>query len=54
MVKEDLCEKCRFFDANFGGLTGECRKNSPILHNGETRWPMVAMNEWCGDFETKK
>ncbi len=57
MAKEK-CEGCRFYG---GHEVGECKRHAPqgTVPNEEDPWsraffPMVSMDDWCGDYERKK
>lgn len=48
------CRICRFgeFESSSDNL-GKCRRNSPVPDTelGTAKWPIVAWNDWCGDWE---
>lgn len=46
----DTCATCRFFKPN-PPYDGWCKKKSPGLFDGAKCWPMIASDEWCGDYE---
>lgn len=54
-MNERCCENCRFLqpsDVEFG----ECRRSAPKSDPeasplNPTRWPIVKLHDWCGDFE---
>lgn len=50
------CRICRFgeFESSADNL-GKCRRNSPSPDKelGTAKWPIVAWNDWCGDWEHK-
>ena len=57
-MREICCENCKNFKEyskdKHEDDRGECRRHSPIISlNGVSRWPMVVMSDWCGDFEKK-
>jgi hypothetical protein len=57
------CADCRFFDAS-DTRDGYCRRNAPRSHlvaadaGDELRvrgvWPIVAADDWCGQWEKHK
>ncbi len=58
-AKNMSCFRCRFF-RKFGddALEGACRKASPAIDlsgsvssPGRAVWPMVFVEDWCGEFE---
>jgi len=56
------CEYCIYFSRFGDGVVGECRMNPPIVvmslsdayDRGESRWPQVTQDNWCGQFRAKK
>ena len=56
----DSCENCRFFSDNGMYPRGECRRHAPVSHRPPNaswpnpQWPILLMNEWCGDHESKE
>jgi hypothetical protein len=59
------CHSCAFFDGAAGDERGTCRRNAPRSHlvsadvdPDEMRvrgvWPVVAAEDWCGQFEKRK
>ena len=54
----DRCERCKFFD-KVNDKQGLCRVKSPLMFvivkdmqtMYETAWPMVDMNDWCGEWK---
>lgn len=50
-VIERICENCRFYDD--AQETAVCKKRSPYqnVSTGETSWPAVDFDDWCGDFK---
>lgn len=53
-VDDTSCEVCRFaaVHSDNDGLRF-CRRQCPAEtgSNGHAKWPIVSMNDWCGDFE---
>lgn len=51
-----LCITCRLWESPLGiAMKGKCRANSPViiifpLGGIETRWPMTAHEDWCGEY----
>lgn len=47
------CRTCRYgdFESQSDNL-GKCRRNSPVPDKelGTAKWPIVAWNDWCGDW----
>lgn len=61
-MMERRCDGCRFwtrderirskdFDS-IGGL-GACRRRSPVFERGQSTFPIVAGEEFCGDWKRK-
>ena len=60
---EHLCRNCKYrgADASYedrnDDVTGPtCRRHAPLVTGGmmspkQTVWPIVKLDEWCGDFE---
>lgn len=48
------CRICRYgeFESDTENV-GRCRRNSPVPDRelGTAKWPIVAWNDWCGDWE---
>jgi len=48
------CRVCKYgeFESQSDNL-GKCRRNSPTPDKelGTAKWPIVAWNDWCGDWE---
>lgn len=58
-----ICNNCRYFcpdeEDDPTVDSGECRRRSPVFCSssdmmGLGAWPVVLMNDWCGDFEAKE
>lgn len=61
IVEKESCSCCKYGGGMFGSV--ECKRNAPIAvfdpnknagHYKESyvaRWPMVSVNDWCGQFE---
>ena len=52
------CGTCRWFNPTHTSpvSTDECRRNAPIFGGpyGQTNWPRVTKDDWCGEYEEKK
>ena len=50
------CRTCKYgeFPSETDNL-GKCRRNSPVPDTelGTAKWPIVAWNDWCGDWSNK-
>jgi hypothetical protein len=48
-----LCLDCEFFQRHFEGDEGDCRRRSPSVVEswGQSVFPIVNQNWWCGEFE---
>lgn len=56
----ECCEACRFLGRSehwhtMGLRSGPaCRRSAPIIgDNGTAEWPLVAIDDWCGDYEPR-
>jgi hypothetical protein len=49
------CINCRWFFRRRGCEQGECRFKPPtVVHHGDTYFPKVKPESWCGSFEPKE
>jgi len=48
-MKDRICKNCKWFDAK--GDVGYCRKNTPIVTEIFGHWPMVRVDDWCGEYD---
>ena len=49
-----ICQNCHWFDSS-NGISGRCRRHAPAVvrtHdiNDVPVWPVVAHDDWCGEF----
>ena len=59
-TKTETCAKCAYWNAK-GTDDGECRRQPPQAISFkvneevkfETRFPMTAADDWCGEFSAK-
>jgi hypothetical protein len=63
MSEDQCCNNCRFCHVELTGditVSIQCRRYAPRkLHGVGTgyesdRWPVIAPDDWCGEFEPKK
>ncbi|BDS08938.1 hypothetical protein NT6N_39780 [Oceaniferula spumae] len=61
MTKDKTCAKCKYWDNQNGGDSGQCRRSSPqavvFKVDSEMEYKSVFPNtnstDWCGEFEEK-
>ena len=49
------CDLCRFFEAHKKPIEGryqlgDCRRHPPRMEDDGTSWPLVRIDEWCGEW----
>lgn len=54
----DACENCAYsyaFERSFNRGPWErvvqCRRHPPVIVNGNSKWPVVSLGDWCGEFK---
>ena len=54
----EVCELCRYCLVHDVPQSPSvklytCNKLPPVEHNGKAIWPVVAKDDWCGEFKSE-
>lgn len=56
----EKCKHCKFFEYKFdktaqvpSSILGKCKRYPPQIDDGRTKFPVVNVEMWCGEFKNE-